>query len=226
MGSRDSDFRGVLPLVQFDHLDRTDAMLAVIDYRTGNLTSVLKALNYLGAKTCVTQSPEDIRKASKIVLPGVGHFQATTLLRELGINEAVREGVDKGAWFLGICVGLQWLFEGSTEAPGVAGRGQFAGVCERFPALFEGAELKSPHVGWNSLERVRTDSRLLRGVKDGFVYYTHSWRAPVVAATAAVTEYGGPFTAVVERDNVMGVQFHPEKSSAVGLQVLKNFVEL
>jgi imidazole glycerol-phosphate synthase subunit HisH len=202
-------------------------MVAVIDYKAGNLTSVVKALNFLGAETLVTQEPEVVRSATKVVLPGVGHFQATSLLQELGLTEAVRESVAKGAWFLGICVGLQWLFEGSTEAPGVAGLGQFAGRCERFPAVFEGAELKSPHVGWNSLEGVRTGSRLLRGVKDGgFVYYTHSWRAPVVEGTAAVTEYGGSFTAVAERENVMGVQFHPEKSSAVGLQVLKNFVEL
>jgi glutamine amidotransferase len=202
-------------------------MIAVIDYKAGNLTSVVKALNYLGAKTLVTQDPEVVRSATKVVLPGVGHFQATGLLAELGLTEAARESVEKGAWFLGICVGLQWLFEGSTEASGAAGLGHFAGMCERFPALFDGAELKSPHVGWNSLERVRVDSRLLRGVKDGgFVYYTHSWRAPVVEATAAVTEYGGAFTAVVERENVMGVQFHPEKSSTVGLQVLKNFVEL
>ncbi len=202
-------------------------MIAVIDYKAGNLTSVVKALNFLGAKTLVTQDPEVVRTAGKVVLPGVGHFQATSLLRELGLTEAVRESVAKGAWFLGICVGLQWLFEGSTEAAGIAGLGHFAGRCERFPALFEGAELKSPHVGWNSLERVRGDSRLLRGLKDGgFVYYTHSWRAPASEATAAVTEYGGAFTAVVERENVMGVQFHPEKSSAVGLQVLKNFLEL
>jgi glutamine amidotransferase len=202
-------------------------MIAVIDYKAGNLTSVMKALNYLGAESLVTQDPAVVRAASKVVLPGVGHFQATRLLRELGLTEAVRESVAKGAWFLGICVGLQWLFEGSTEADGTKGLGHFAGMCERFPALFEGAELKSPHVGWNSLEGVRPDSRLLRGVKDGgFVYYTHSWRAPVVEATAAVTEYGGRFTAVVERENVMGVQFHPEKSSAVGLQVLRNFVEL
>ncbi len=175
----------------------------------------------------MTQDPDVVRAAGKVVLPGVGHFQATSLLQELGLTEAVLESVAKGAWFLGICVGLQWLFEGSTEAPGVAGLGHFAGRCERFPALFEGAELKSPHVGWNSLEAVRADSRLLRGVKDGgFVYYTHSWRAPVGEATAAVTEYGGAFTAVVERENVMGVQFHPEKSSAVGLQILKNFLEL
>jgi glutamine amidotransferase len=202
-------------------------MIAVIDYKAGNLTSVVKALNFLGAETLVTQDPEVVRVASKVVLPGVGHFQATSLLEELGLTKAVRESVGRGAWFLGICVGLQWLFEGSTEAPGVAGLGHFAGRCERFPALFEGAELKSPHVGWNSLEGVRAGSRLLRGVKDGgFVYYTHSWRAPVVEGTAAVTEYGGSFTSVVERENVMGVQFHPEKSSAVGLQVLKNFVEL
>jgi glutamine amidotransferase len=202
-------------------------MIAVIDYRAGNLTSVVKALNYLGAETLVTQDPAVVRAASKVVLPGVGHFQATQLLSDLGLTEAVRESAAKGTWFLGICVGLQWLFEGSTEAEGTKGLGHFAGMCERFPARFDGAELKSPHVGWNSLEGVRADSRLLRGVKDGgFVYYTHSWRAPVVEATAAMTEYGGAFTAVVERENVMGVQFHPEKSSAVGLQVLKNFVEL
>ena len=188
----------------------------------------MKALEYLGAREIVvTQDAEVVRSAAKVVLPGVGHFQATSLLQELGLTEAVRESVAKGAWFLGICVGLQWLFEGSTEAPGVAGLGHFAGVCERFPDLYEGAELKSPHVGWNSLEEGRAESKLLRGVKDGgFVYYTHSWRAPVVQDTAAVTYYGGAFTAVVERENVMGVQFHPEKSSAVGLQVLKNFVEL
>jgi imidazole glycerol-phosphate synthase subunit HisH len=202
-------------------------VIVVIDYKAGNLTSVVKTLNFLGAKTLVTQDPEIVRAAEKVVLPGVGHFQATSLLQELGLTEAARESVGKGAWFLGICVGLQWLFEGSTEAPGVAGLGNFAGMCERFPAMFDGAELKSPHVGWNSLEGVRADSRLLRGVKDGeFVYYSHSWRVPVVDTTAAVTEYGGAFTAVVERENVMGVQFHPEKSSSVGLQVLKNFVEL
>jgi imidazole glycerol-phosphate synthase subunit HisH len=202
-------------------------MIAVIDYKAGNVTSVVKALNYLGAETLVTQDPGVVRSAAKVVLPGVGHFQATLLLAELGLTEAIRESVAKGAWFLGVCVGLQWLFEGSTEALGVAGLGHFAGMCERFPSLFEGAELKSPHVGWNSLEDIREDSRLLRGVQNGgFVYYTHSWRVPVVQATAAVTEYGGAFTGVVERKNVMGVQFHPEKSSAVGLQVLKNFVEL
>jgi len=203
-------------------------MIAVIDYKAGNLSSVVKALDYLGAgEVVVTQDPEVVRSAAKVVLPGVGHFQSTQFLQELGLTEAVRESVAKGTWFLGICVGLQWLFEGSTEAPGVAGLGHFPGVCEHFPALHDGVELKSPHVGWNSIDAIDADSRLLRGVqRGGFVYYTHSWRAPLVKDTVAVTEYGGGFTAVVERENVMGVQFHPEKSSAVGLQVLKNFMEL
>jgi glutamine amidotransferase len=203
-------------------------MIAVIDYKAGNLTSVVKALTYLDAREItVTQDPEVVRKAAKIVLPGVGHFQATQLLTDLGLTDAVRQSVAKGAWFLGVCVGLQWLFEGSTEAPGTAGLGHFAGQCERFPAQFDGAELKSPHVGWNSIETIREDSKLLRGIDNGgFVYYTHSWRAPLVQATAAVTHYGGAFTGVVEQDNVMGVQFHPEKSSTVGLQLLQNFLAL
>ena len=208
-------------------------MIVVIDYKAGNLTSVVKALRYLlgeertAREVVVTQSPDVVRGADKVVLPGVGHFQSTQLLEDLGLTEAVRESIAKGAWFLGICVGLQWLFEGSTEAPGTPGLGTLAGMCEHFPVLYKDVELKSPHVGWNSLEQIRPNSRLLRGVADGsFVYFTHSWRAPVVQATAAVTNYGGAFTAAAERENVMGVQFHPEKSAAVGLQVFKNFVEL
>jgi glutamine amidotransferase len=202
-------------------------MIQIIDYKAGNLTSVLKALHYLGAETHVTQSSDDVRNATKIVLPGVGHFQATQLLHDLELTEATREAIARGVPFLGICVGLQWLYEGSTEADATEGLCHFGAKCERFPATFKGAELKSPHVGWNSLENIRKDSRLLRGVAPGgFVYYTHSWRAPVSADTAATTSYGGDFTAAVERDNVMGVQFHPEKSSTVGLQILKNFVEL
>jgi glutamine amidotransferase len=211
-------------------------MIAVIDYKAGNLTSVVKALRFLDARdVVVTQSPEEVLRAEKIVLPGVGHFQATQLLKALGLTDAVRESIAKGTPFLGICVGLQWLYEGSTEAPETAGLGTFVGICEHFPATetkqIDGreivAELKSPHVGWNSLEQIRPDSRLLRGVAEGsFVYFTHSWRAPVSADAAAVTNYGGAFTSAVERDNVMGVQFHPEKSAEVGLRVLKNFVEL
>jgi len=185
-------------------------------------------LRFLGAHdVVVTQSPEDVLRADKVVLPGVGHFQATQLLADLGLTTATREAVAKGSPFLGICVGLQWLYEGSTEAPGTAGLGHFAGLCGRFSAAFEGQDLKSPHVGWNSLENVRGDSRLLKGVEPGsFVYYTHSWRAPVSADTAAATMYGGAFTGAVERGNVMGVQFHPEKSAETGLRVLKNFLEL
>jgi imidazole glycerol-phosphate synthase subunit HisH len=203
-------------------------MIAIIDYKAGNLTSVVKTLRHLGANDIViTQSPEEVLRADKIILPGVGHFQSTQLLIDLGLTQATREAVATGAPFLGICVGLQWLYEGSTEAPDTPGLAHFAGQCERFPATFEGADLKSPHVGWNSLENIREDSRLLRGVAPGsFVYFTHSWRAPISPDTAAATLYGGAFTAVVERDNVMGVQFHPEKSAKSGLQVLKNFLEL
>jgi imidazole glycerol-phosphate synthase subunit HisH len=203
-------------------------VIGVIDYKAGNLTSVVKALKHLGAQDVViTQRPEDVLRADKIVLPGVGHFQSTQLLADLGLTSAVRESVAKGTPFLGICVGLQWLYEGSTEAPETDGLCAFASRCERFPATFGGAELKSPHVGWNSLENIREDSRLLKGIDNGaYVYFTHSWRAPLSQDTAAVTNYGGAFTAAVERGNVMGVQFHPEKSAEVGLQVLRNFLEL
>ncbi|MDQ2924316.1 MAG: imidazole glycerol phosphate synthase subunit HisH [Acidobacteriota bacterium] len=203
-------------------------MVAIIDYRAGNLTSVVKALRYLGADDIViTQSPEEVRRADKIVLPGVGHFQSTQLLTDLGLTQATREAVAKGTPFLGICVGLQWLYEGSTEAPEIEGLDHFAGECERFPATYEAQELKSPHVGWNSLEDIRADSQLLRSVAPGsFVYFTHSWRAPLSADTVAATMYGGAFTSAVERGNVMGVQFHPEKSAEIGLRVLENFLSL
>ncbi|MBW4040035.1 MAG: imidazole glycerol phosphate synthase subunit HisH [Acidobacteria bacterium] len=212
-------------------------MIAVIDYKAGNLTSVVKALRYLRAEAnqpddiLITQSPDDVKQADKIVLPGVGHFQATQLLTDLGLTQAIREAVaptpGNAKPFLGICVGLQWLYEGSTEAPTTPGLAHFPAHCEHFPARYDNADLKSPHVGWNSLEDIRPDSRLLANIAPGsFVYYTHSWRAPLSADTAATTSYGGPFTAAVERSNVMGVQFHPEKSAATGLQLLKNFLTL
>ncbi len=211
-------------------------MIAVIDYRAGNLTSVVKALRYLGADDIlVTQDPTDVRRAQKIILPGVGHFRSTQLLHDLGLTAAIRTAVapelGQATPFLGICVGLQWLYEGSTEAPEIPGLAHFPGQCEHFPTHDEAPDarqdLKSPHVGWNSLESIRPDSRLLAGVAPGsFVYYTHSWRAPVSADTAATTLYGGAFTGAVERANVMGVQFHPEKSADTGLQVLHNFLAL
>ena len=215
-------------------------MIAIIDYKAGNLTSVVKTLRYLGANSSksgkpedlvVTQNPADLRRASKIILPGVGHFRSTQLLHDLELTQATREAIDPkrgcGTPFLGICVGLQWLYNGSTEAEATEGLSHFGGSCEHFPATFDNAPLKSPHVGWNSLDSIRPASRLLRGIAPGaFVYYTHSWRSPVSSDTAAVTNYGGPFTAVVERDNVMGVQFHPEKSAETGLQILRNFLAL
>ncbi len=196
-------------------------MIAVIDYKAGNLTSVMKALDALGCPATVTADPTVVREAGKIILPGVGHFQATQVLAESGLATAVTDAIAQGVPFLGICVGLQWLFEGSTEAPATSGLSLFSGQCERFAP-----GVKVPHVGWNQV-RVDAQSRLMRGVEDGsFVYYTHSYRAPVVKETVAVTEYGGGFSGAVERGNVMGVQFHPEKSGTAGMRVLRNFVEL
>ena len=196
-------------------------MIAVVDYKAGNLTSVMKALAAIDADTIATDDPEVVRRAEKIVLPGVGHFQATAVLAERGLTAAISERIAEGVPFLGICVGLQWLFRGSTEAPASEGLAIFDAECDRFAA-----GKKVPHVGWNSIA-VREDSRLLRGVDTGsFVYFTHSYRAPVIQDTVAVTEYGEAFTAAVERENVMGVQFHPEKSGAAGLTILRNFVEL
>ncbi|MGA9354036.1 MAG: imidazole glycerol phosphate synthase subunit HisH [Terriglobales bacterium] len=193
-------------------------MIAIVDFRAGNLTSVKKALEHLNAEAVVTSDPRVVAKAEKIILPGVGHFSATAVLDETGLRSAILERVERGAPFLGVCVGMQWMFESSDEAPGIAGLGLCAGACERFPA-----RVKSPHVGWNSLA-CREDSRLLRGIPSGsFVYFTHSYRAPVVAATVARAEYGGEFSAAVEQEHLFGVQFHPEKSGAVGLKLLENF---
>jgi imidazole glycerol-phosphate synthase subunit HisH len=195
--------------------------IAVVDYRAGNLTSVIKALHALGADLEVTADPEVVSRSPKIVLPGVGHFAATQFLEERGLTAAIRSRAGQGAPFLGICVGLQWLFEGSTEAPGVPGAGLLPGICERFTTLE-----KVPHVGWNSLS-VDRSSRLMADVAQGaYVYFTHSYRASPQKSTVAVTKYGELFTAAVEVQNIMGVQFHPEKSGPVGLTILKNFVEL
>jgi glutamine amidotransferase len=196
-------------------------VIAIVDYGAGNLNSVKKAFDYLGANVIVTTKPEVIEAADKIVLPGVGHFSALSRLDNTGLREAVLLSASGGKPFLGICLGMQWLFEGSEEAPDFAGSGIFLGRCRQFPPT-----VKSPHVGWNSL-RLRENSRLLRDVAaESFVYYTHSFQAPVVSATTAVTDYGTLFSAVVERENIFGVQFHPEKSWTVGLLMLKNFCEI
>jgi glutamine amidotransferase len=195
--------------------------VTVIDYKAGNLTSVLKALRHLGAVPEVTDGDlASVGSAERIVLPGVGHFAATERLEAAGLTRAIRTAIARGVPFLGICVGMQWLYSGSTEAPERAGLGHFAEACTRFPDAGE----KVPHVGWNSLD-VSAGSRLLAGVGPGeFVYFTHSYKAPVTADTAAITNYIDPFAAAVERANVMGVQFHPEKSGATGLKILDNFL--
>ncbi|MFZ0737305.1 MAG: imidazole glycerol phosphate synthase subunit HisH [Candidatus Acidiferrales bacterium] len=196
-------------------------MIAIVDYRAGNLASVKKALDVLGAESAITSDPDAVRGAEKIILPGVGHFASTQALDELGLRDAASAAIRAGRPFLGICVGMQWMYEGSAEAPEVAGLGLFAGRCERFPAA-----VKSPHVGWNQV-CANKPSRMLRGVKpDAFVYYTHSYYGPLIDPCTGITEYGVKFAAVVEQENVFGVQFHPEKSADAGLQVLRNFVEL
>jgi glutamine amidotransferase len=195
-------------------------VIAIVDYQAGNLASVRKALDYLGYESAITADPGVIAAASKVVLPGVGHFEATTALSG-SLQEAIVNAIDRQIPLLGICLGMQWMFESSQEAPKLRGLGLFAGECEKFPV-----QVKSPHVGWNQLQ-VRGASRLLRGIPDGaFVYFTHSYRVPVVEATVGNCVYGGTFSAAVERGNLFGVQFHPEKSGTAGLQLLRNFCEL
>jgi glutamine amidotransferase len=197
-------------------------MIAIIDYKAGNLTSVKKAFDHLGAEMMVTADAEQVAKADKIVLPGVGHFAATQALDASGLRESVISSIERGVPFLGICVGMQWMLASSEEAPEVAGLALWPGECSRFPA-----GVKSPHVGWNSLHLRNSASRLLRGVpSESFVYFSHSYRVPVLQATAAECEYGGGFSAAVEQDNLFGVQFHPEKSGTVGLTILQNFCNL
>jgi glutamine amidotransferase len=195
-------------------------VIAIVDYKAANLASVQKALAHLAIESQITSDPEFVRQAERIILPGVGHFSTMQRLQDSGLREAISESIQKGIPFLGICVGMQWLFAGSTESPKTPGLGLFEGMCEHFPA-----GVKSPHVGWNDLQS-QASSRLLAGIpRDAYVYFTHSYRAPVTAGVVATTDYGSPFAAAVERDNVFGVQFHPEKSGAPGMQILKNFCE-
>jgi imidazole glycerol-phosphate synthase subunit HisH len=196
-------------------------MIAIVDYGAGNLNSVKKAFNYLGAEVVVTDNPQVVTAADKIVLPGVGHFSSLLQLTRTGLRAAVLHSVSAGQPFLGICLGMQWLFDGSEECGEIAGAGIFPGKCRQFPS-----SVKSPHVGWNSLN-VQDRSRLLRGIgQNPFVYYTHSFHAPPVAAMAGETEYGLLFAGAVEQGNIFGVQFHPEKSGDAGLAILKNFCEV
>ena len=194
--------------------------IALLDYRAGNLTSVRKALNAIGACVFTPTEPRELRGTRALIVPGVGHIGSTEALSDEWRRE-ISSATDRGVPILGICLGLQWLFDSSDEAPDVPGLGVIAGRCVRLPST-----VKVPHVGWNSLEIVRP-STLLDGVPDGAqVYFTHSYAAPIVVATVAATTHGARFSAVVEHDRIFGVQFHPEKSGEAGLRVLRNFVRL
>lgn len=209
--------------------------VTVIDYKAGNLASVLKALRHIGAEPVVTDDDMSlVEGAERIVLPGVGHFAATRRLDDIGLTSAIRAAIARGVPFLGICVGMQWLLEGSEEAPGQPGLGHFLGLCKRFPA----GRAKVPHVGWSSIETNIAGATLFRGLKRiEYMYFTHSYYAPYATmirqedgdlqvADAAQADYIVPFAAALEWGKVFGVQFHPEKSGDAGLAVLSNFVEL
>ena len=199
-------------------------MIALVDYGAGNLTSVRKALTALGADFTVPSTPEDCRRAQALIVPGVGHFGATARL-DAQWRDAIGSAAASGTPLFGLCVGMQWLFEGSDEAPEATGLGAIAGRITRLDGNAD-RRLKVPHVGWNSLE-FRGQARLLRGLATGAqVYFTHSYAAPVTAECVASTTHANTFSSVVERDNIFGVQFHPEKSGEAGLTILRNFLEV
>ena len=199
-------------------------MIALIDYGAGNLTSVKKALAAIGAEVFVPAEPEGLTAATGVIVPGVGHFAATRAL-DSRWTEAIVQRVGEGRPILGICLGMQWLFEGSDEAPDLAGLGILGGRCYRLGADTR-PDIKIPHVGWNNLT-IAHESWIVDGVADGSqVYFTHSYVAPVTSDTVATTDHGEPFAAIVQHGQVAGVQFHPEKSGDVGLRILRNFVQL
>ena len=201
-------------------------MTAIIDYDAGNLKSVEKALLYLGQDVLVTRDREKILSADKVILPGVGNFgDAMEKLKGYGLEEVIRETARQGKPFLGICLGLQLLFERSAEAPGVEGLGILKGEILRIP---DREDLKVPHIGWNSL-KLQNQGRLFAGLEEEpYVYFVHSYylKAADPQIVKAVTEYGVRIDASVESGNVFACQFHPEKSSRTGLKILKNFAEL
>ena len=204
-------------------------MITVIDYGAGNLRSVENALKHLGASYQITSQPADVTRASAILLPGVGHFgQMMRSLQVLNMTPVLRQAIEDGVPYLGICLGMQALYERSEEAPTWEGLGVFQGTIRRFPQ-----GLKVPHMGWNQA-RIMGGSRLFEGMgPEPFLYFAHSYFLPVEESTpaservpriAALTDYGQPFVAAVEKDNICGVQFHPEKSGEAGLRCLANFV--
>ena len=195
-------------------------MIALLNYGAGNVGSVLKAVDHLGYSAEVMDRPDSLRAAAKIIFPGQGHFGAMMrALEERRLLKPLRDLLAGGTPFLGICLGLQALYEASDEAPEVAGLGLLPGRVSRFEGIF-----KVPHVGWSQLE-IRSRTGLFRGVADGsFVYYCHSYYGPATKESSAVTHYGQTFAAGLEIKNIWAVQFHPEKSGEVGLKVLENFL--
>ena len=201
-------------------------MIAIIDYDAGNIKSVEKALAYLGEEAVVSRNPEVILKADKVILPGVGSFgQAMENLHRYGLVPVIRELADNHTPFLGICLGLQLLFESSEETPGVEGLHLLDGTIRRIPAA---PGLKIPHIGWNDLT-FPNKGRLFRSIEEhSYVYFVHSFylEAADSSIVTATTEYGARIHASVEKDNIFACQFHPEKSSRIGLKILQNFVDI
>lgn len=197
-------------------------MISILDYGAGNLRSVQNTLGELSAEYELVHDAAALGRATKIILPGVGHFgQMMRALDRMQVREALLERIRAGIPFLGICLGLQALFERSEEAPEERGFGVFPGEIQRFPAT-----ARVPHMGWNEIEP-RNGARLLRNLAPHpYLYFAHSYYAPVTDATAATCQYNVSYTAVLETRNIFGVQFHPEKSGPIGLKIVRNFVEL
>jgi imidazole glycerol phosphate synthase glutamine amidotransferase subunit len=193
-------------------------VISVFDYGAGNLRSVQNTLGAIGAQYELIRNASGIQRATKLILPGVGHFgQMMRALDDLQVRGALVERIRAGVSFLGICLGLQALFESSEEAPGERGLGIYPGEVKRFRG-----DLRIPHMGWNQVQPCRPNTLL---PSPAYLYFAHSYYCPVVPQTAAVCEYMVPYTAILENDNVRGVQFHPEKSGPAGLQIVKNFVD-
>jgi imidazole glycerol-phosphate synthase subunit HisH len=201
----------------------TNLEVAIVDYGAGNVTSVARALRWLGATPRIANGADAIAGVQGVVVPGVGHFARTAAIDD-DIRQALLRSIEGGTPILGICLGMHWLFEGSSEAPHAMGLGIFQGRCS---ALQGTSDIKVPHVGWNAIDVTALESRLLNGIgRAPYAYFCHSYALECGDWTTGATHHGATFSAIVERDDVFGVQFHPEKSGTVGLQVLRNFLRV